>query len=521
MSAPEIKDEMKRRYNIIISPPQSQVARIMIFDKLQAETNEQFARLRDYEAEIKRTNKNTTVEINTIRREDGEEMFPQIYICFDRLKRSWKQNCRPIIGLDGTFLKHSVQGMILTAIGRDPNNQIYPIAWAVVSAENNDNWEWFVHMLKLDLDLGESENISIIFDMHRSLIHGVSKELPKAKHRACARHIYANLKKLHKSDTLKPLFWRVASSYNDADFKMNIKTFIEFDPQACDDLLKKDHRTWCRAYFRVGCCCVDTHNNLIESFNRILKAARKKPFVQMLELIRRDAMQRIANMYLIACKETGRHTKKVRKEIEKSCEEAHHFYSVSSIGGKYEIVEGTNGYLVHLNRRTCKWKETYHKGLKPLIGPKFWEETGGKRIFASPYKRPPGRPKGKARIKGVHESPSKKKVGREGREGHCGLCGEKGHNSRRCPRESQEDRAKSSRLNEEAQLEGQVQAQLQAQEEANEEAQEDTEMEADLMAQIGGGQAHEEAEVQDDSSTTPQLTQVLRRSSRLASLLFG
>ncbi|KAL0787325.1 hypothetical protein Bca101_003571 [Brassica carinata] len=86
---------------------------------------------------------------------------------------------------------------------------------------------------------------------------------------------------------------------------------------------------------------------------------------------------------------------------------------------------------------------------------------------------------------------------------------------------SQEDRAKSSRLNEEAQLEGQVQAQLQAQEEANEEAQEDTEMEADLMAQIGGGQAHEEAEVQDDSSTTPQLTQVLRRSSRLASLLFG
>ena len=54
MSVPEIKDEMKRRYNIIILPQQSQVARIMVFDKLQAETNEQFAQLRDYEAEIKR-----------------------------------------------------------------------------------------------------------------------------------------------------------------------------------------------------------------------------------------------------------------------------------------------------------------------------------------------------------------------------------------------------------------------------------------------------------------------------------
>ncbi|KAG5397199.1 hypothetical protein IGI04_019013, partial [Brassica rapa subsp. trilocularis] len=170
------------------------------------------------------------------------------------------------------------------------------------------------------------------------------------------------------------------------------------------------------------------------------------------------------------------------------------------------------------------------KGLKPVNGPKFWEETGGGRILAPPYKRPPGRPKGKARIKGVHESPSKKKVGRQGREGHCGLCGGKGHNSRKCPHEvlavtfmfsqSQEDRAKRRRLNEEAQLEGEVQAQLQAQEEANDEAQEAAEMEADFMAQLGEDEAHEEAEVQDVSSTAPQPTQVLRRSSRLASLLF-
>ncbi|XP_048615862.1 uncharacterized protein LOC125588518 [Brassica napus] len=514
MSAPEIKDEMKRRYNIIISPPQSQVARRMIFDKLQAETNEQFARLRDYEHEIKRTNKNTTVEINTIRREDGEEIFSQIYICFEALKRSWKANCRPIIGLDGTFLKHSVQGMILTAIGRDPNNQIYPIAWAVVSAENNDNWEWFVHKLKLDLDLGEGENISIISNMHRSLIHGVATDLPKAEHQACARHIYANLKKLHKSDTLKPLFWRVASSYNEADFKENLKTFRQFDPRACDDLLKKDHRMWCRAFFRIGCCCTDTHNNLTESFNRTLKTARKKPFVQMLELMRRDAMQRIANRYKIACKEIGRHTKKARKEMEKSCEEAQHCYSVSSTGGKYEIVEGTNGYSVHLNRRTCvcrkwdltgipcrhavsairentglvedyisdfyltdKWKETYRKGLKPVNGPKFW-----KKLEANAS---------------LHHLISDHQVDQR----------------------SQEDKAKRRRLNDEAQLEAQVQDQLQDQEEANDQAQEVAEMEADFMAQLVEDQS--QFEVQDISSTAPQPTQVLRRSNRLASLLFG
>ncbi|KAF3593134.1 hypothetical protein DY000_02027185 [Brassica cretica] len=58
-------------------------------------------------------------------------------------------------------------------------------------------------------------------------------------------------------------------------------------------------------------------------------------------------------------------------------------------------------------------------------------------------------------------------------------------------------------------------------EEANDEAQEEAEMEADFMAQLGGDEAHEEAEVQDVSSTAPQPAQVLRRSTRLASLLFG
>ena len=76
-------------------------------------------------------------------------------------------------------------------------------------------------------------------------------------------------------------------------------------------------------------------------------------------------------------------------------------------------------------------------GLGPVIGPRFWKLSGEDHIEATPYKRPPGRPKGKARIKGVRESPKKNqtKVDRKGRIGHCGLCGGEGHNSRKCPRE--------------------------------------------------------------------------------------
>ncbi|RYQ90914.1 hypothetical protein Ahy_B09g096851 isoform C [Arachis hypogaea] len=59
---------------------------------------------------------------------------------------------RPMIGLDGCFIKTPYGGQLLTAIGWDPNDQILPIAYAVVEAETKDSWIWF--LLNLCDDLG-------------------------------------------------------------------------------------------------------------------------------------------------------------------------------------------------------------------------------------------------------------------------------------------------------------------------------------------------------------------------------
>ncbi|CAA7024765.1 unnamed protein product [Microthlaspi erraticum] len=83
------------------------------------------------------------------------------------LRTRWKSSCRPIIGLDGTFFKGIVKGCLLTAVGHDPNNQIYPIAWAVVQAETGDNWLWFMKNLKADLGLEDGSGYVIISDRCR------------------------------------------------------------------------------------------------------------------------------------------------------------------------------------------------------------------------------------------------------------------------------------------------------------------------------------------------------------------
>uniref|UniRef100_A0A1J3JQN4 MULE transposase domain-containing protein n=1 Tax=Noccaea caerulescens TaxID=107243 RepID=A0A1J3JQN4_NOCCA len=104
--------------------------------------------------------------------------------------------CRKVIGLDGCFLKWDLNGDLLSAVGRDAdNNRMYPIAWAVVRGENKDTWGWFIQKLKENLDLGNGDNFTVISDKQKGLVIAVQAELPNAEHRMCGRHIYANWKK--------------------------------------------------------------------------------------------------------------------------------------------------------------------------------------------------------------------------------------------------------------------------------------------------------------------------------------
>ena len=69
--------------------------------------------------------------------EDGDDnpKFQRLHICLAALKMGWKEGCRPILGLDGFFIKGFHKGQLLTAIRVDSNNQIYPVAYALVEFE--------------------------------------------------------------------------------------------------------------------------------------------------------------------------------------------------------------------------------------------------------------------------------------------------------------------------------------------------------------------------------------------------
>ena len=169
LTAIEISEEIKRTYSLIVTDEQCRKAKTKITRERRAGHEAHFSRIWDYEAELHKKNPGTITEIVTIpgATPRSKQRFDRFYVCFEAQRSAWPSTCRPIIGLDGAFLKWDVKGQLIAAVGRDGDNRIVPIAWAVVEIENDINWAWFVNHLKMDLELGDGSNFTIISDRQK------------------------------------------------------------------------------------------------------------------------------------------------------------------------------------------------------------------------------------------------------------------------------------------------------------------------------------------------------------------
>ncbi|CAE5960458.1 unnamed protein product [Arabidopsis arenosa] len=434
----KIEELIKEQWKISVTRNQCQAARKKARQWIEKEYDDQFARLRDYAAEILEANPYSHVEVDCLT-EEGK-------------------------------------GQLLVALGRDANNKIYPVAWGVVKVENTENWVWFVKNLKEDLGLGDGECFIMLSDRQKGLIKAVSLELPSIEHRMCVQHIYGNLKKNHGSKTrMKPLLWNLAWAYNEKDYKQHLEKIFCYDTVVFNDIMKTNPMSWCMAFQRRGNYCEDVDNNFTESFNGSLNKAREKPFVAMLETIRRLAMVRIAKRSVESHTHTGSCTPYVALVLSAE----HKFASLAKVStstnGMYEVRHGLDSHRVCLKSYTCTcqkwqirgipcehaygvildkklapedyvchwfrtstWKKNYTDGLCPQRGPKFWPETQLPAVFNP--QPPEGEKKmtkeDKKRKKGVNESPTKKAAKNKKRIMHCGICGIADHNSRGCQKKA-------------------------------------------------------------------------------------
>ncbi|MBA0765412.1 hypothetical protein Gotri_014615, partial [Gossypium trilobum] len=132
----------------------------------------------------------------------------------------YRASCRRIIGLDGCFLKGYFGGYLLKVVMIDVNNGIYLIAYAVVESENQASWCWFLELLKMELKIVSSFQISFMSDKQKGLVEAISMLFLNVEIRYCVKHLHANFKKVgFKTKELKYLLWKAARASNPRHFE--------------------------------------------------------------------------------------------------------------------------------------------------------------------------------------------------------------------------------------------------------------------------------------------------------------
>jgi hypothetical protein len=132
--------KVQRKFNMFPNRYKLGRARKAALNIIHGYEEEQFALLCDYGEELRRSNPGskfflTTNQIKEYTDPEPKEHLATLYWSYDACKRGFLEGCMPFICLDGYHIKTRYKGNLLTAVGIDPNNYIFPIAMGLVEVE--------------------------------------------------------------------------------------------------------------------------------------------------------------------------------------------------------------------------------------------------------------------------------------------------------------------------------------------------------------------------------------------------
>ncbi|XP_018623654.2 uncharacterized protein [Nicotiana tomentosiformis] len=160
----DMKVDFESEFSLNVNESKLKRVKRLVLDKLDGSYTDDYNKLEAYAQELRKSNPGSDVVINLTKdaMEEGKRRFLRLYMCFQALKEGCKGGLRPLIGLDGTFLKGKNRGIMLVAVGQDSSNHSYPLPWAVIDKETKRTWSWFVELLKHSLDLKDGEKFPFV-----------------------------------------------------------------------------------------------------------------------------------------------------------------------------------------------------------------------------------------------------------------------------------------------------------------------------------------------------------------------
>ena len=208
-------------------------------------------------------------------------------------------HCRPVIIIDGTHLYGKYKGKLLIAMTTDANNEIFPLAFAVVDDETRASWGWFLSCLwKAIQHVVPHSGICIISNRRRAVISSIEQwphDYVLVYHRYCIRHVASNFNTQFKDPFLKSLALKagyatqarkldkILDCLKEAKLKFSKDPSIE-KKKSYSYLRKEDLETWTLSH-DCGRHYGAMTTNMSKCFNGVLKGAGGLPISALVDYI--------------------------------------------------------------------------------------------------------------------------------------------------------------------------------------------------------------------------------------------
>ncbi|CAN7117117.1 unnamed protein product [Brassica rapa subsp. narinosa] len=289
----DIAEDIKREYGIQLNYSQAWRAKEVAREQLQGSYKEAYSQLPLLCEKIKETNPGSIAVFAT--KEDSS--FHRLFISFYASISGFKQGSRPLLFLDNAVLNSKYQGVMLIATASDAEDGVFPVAFAVVDAETEENWLWFLEQLKSALS--ESRRVTFVADFQNGLKNAIPQVFEDAHHAYCLRQLAekmnTDLKGQFSHEARRYMlndFYSVAYATTPEGYCSALESMKNISPDACKWVTESEPHHWANALFQG-----ERYNQMYSTFGldfySWVSEAHEFPITQMIDEFRAKMMQSI------------------------------------------------------------------------------------------------------------------------------------------------------------------------------------------------------------------------------------
>lgn len=358
----DIVNDIKQEYGIQLNYFQAWRGKEIAKEQLQGSYKEAYNQLPFFCEKIMETNPGSLATFTT--KEDSS--FHRLFVSFHASLYGFQQGCRPLLFLDSIPLKSKYQGTLLAATAADGDDGVFPVAFAVVDAESDDNWHWF--LLQLKSALSTSCPITFVADRQKGLRESIADIFTGSYHAYCLRYLTEQFIRDLKgqfSHEVKRLmvedFYAAAYATTPESFQRSIESIKSISLEAYNWIVQSEPLNWANSYFHGA-----RYNHMTSNFGELFYSwasdAHELPITQMVDVIRGKIMELIYTRRADSIQWLTRLTPSMEENLKKENHKVPPLQVLLSAGSTFEV-RGDTIEMVDIDHWDCSCKGWQLTGL--------------------------------------------------------------------------------------------------------------------------------------------------------------